>query len=114
INAIVFGLAILTPALVMQLDYVIDLGVPRLGIAVAAGVAVLAYGAWRAWIAQPHPADDAAQATADARTPGNWIAPGVPVGAALVAIAGVGVGLWTQSTYESPRAYSADFVQAPH
>lgn len=123
--AIVFGLALIAPVLVMQLDYERPLGIPPLSIAVAVGVAVLIYGTWRAWVA--HRPDSAGRTVtsdgttasngttvADASTPRSWIAPGVPVGAALGVAAAVAVGAWTQATYEAPRVYSADFIQAPY
>ncbi|MFW7414385.1 endonuclease/exonuclease/phosphatase family protein [Demequina sp. SO4-18] len=132
IAALVFGLAMIGPVLVMQLDYEISLGVPPVTVAIAAGIAVLSYGTWRAWITEPGmepgaPAlseDEADQARdhgpsaavvpPENARPAGWISPGVPLGAALGVAAAIGVGAWTQVTYEAPRVYSADFIQAPY
>ncbi|MFW2513920.1 endonuclease/exonuclease/phosphatase family protein [Demequina sp. SO4-13] len=137
VAALVFGLAMIGPALVMQLDYEISLGVPPLTVAVAAGVAVLTYGTWRAWSAdgaadaraaglepdRTHGTDDSVlepdSHSPDVAPEGNtrpsgWIAPGVPLAAALGVVAAIGVGAWTHTTYEQPRVYSADFIQAPY
>lgn len=118
VAAVVFGIALIGPILVMQLDYEMPLGVPHLFVAIVVGVAVLAYGTWRSWIASaPRPQGKAATAAspaADARVPSGWIAPGVPVAALVGVAAAVGVGAWTQATYEAPRVYSADFIQAPY
>ncbi|WP_062135816.1 endonuclease/exonuclease/phosphatase family protein [Demequina aestuarii] len=120
--ALVFGLAMIGPVLLIQLDYDMPLPLPPFTVpAVAAGL-LFGFGTAHAARARPastrSPADDASATPSsrvgNAGAPFGWIAPGVPLAAAVGVVAAVGVGAWTHVTYEQPRIYSADFIQAPY
>lgn len=103
--AVVFGLAIITPVLLVQIDSELPLGFPHLAVMFATGIALLAYGAFRAWSAGPLAPADSGVA---------WIGPGVLLRVRVGAGIALVIGVWTYATYETEPVYSADFVPAPH
>ena len=100
--ATVFGLAIIGPLLLVQLDYVRPLPVPAGLVMAAAGAAVVIAAAWLAWTSSPVGAGD-----------GRWIAPGVLLRAGAALVVGGGLVAWTHSTYEQEPRVSADFLITP-
>ena len=100
--AVVFGLAIIVPPVLVQIETDLPLGFPHLAVMLAAGVAVIAYGAAQTWSA------------ADKTPAGPWILPGVVLRVGVGVVVAVGVGYWTHTTYEQERNYSADFLAAPY
>ena len=123
--SVVFGLAIIVPPALVQIETDLPLGFPHLAVMLAAGIAVIAYGASPRW-APDNTAGDSSPATptqaasptsaadADEATSTPWILPGVLVRMGIGVVVAVGVGYWTHAAYEQEPIYSADFILAPH
>lgn len=103
--AVVFGLAIIVPPGLVQIETDLPLGFPHLAVVLATGGAVIAYGAAQTW---------SADAAGETRTAGPWILPGILVRMAIGVVIAVGIGYWTHTNFEQERLYSADFIAAPY
>ncbi|MFV0634249.1 endonuclease/exonuclease/phosphatase family protein [Demequina sp.] len=121
--ATVFGLAIVVPLLLTQMDYDLATPGPSTLALVIAGAAILSASLWRAWwreaqlaaIAdQSEPVEDADTNAWFAPTvPSGWIASGVLLRAGVGLVIAGGLGWWTHASFESERALSKDFLIAP-
>lgn len=123
--SVVFGLAIIVPPALVQIETDLPLGFPHLAVMLATGIAVIAYGAAQQWAPAPtthnsrpatptQPANPAATTTTADGGSAPWILPGVLLRMGIGVVVAVGVGYWTHATYEQERIYSADFIGAPY